>query len=143
MTEFVDDSFDSLSVLTKLSTLDLSRSGIESKALIKILKSNPQLQELNVSQNVSQNFSCDEVSSTCSIYNRNIKSVDFWKSNNLTIIGIRSLASCTMLEKLDFGWCLREESNVTESLKMLLQNCPNLKKLILAAARYCFKKLET
>lgn len=58
-----------------------------------------------------------------------------WKCHNLTTLGVRALSACHRLEELDFGWCLREEASITESLKMLLQNCRNLKKLVLAAVR--------
>lgn len=129
-----DRDFSSLSLLTRLEVLDLERSGIGTLDLFRILKSNPNLTRLNLAFS-SQNVLTDEICIQISAYNTRIKAVDLWKCQNLTAVGIRALSDCRHLEELDFGWCLREEASVTESLRMLIQGCTNLKKLILAAIR--------
>lgn len=130
----MDRDFVSLSMLHKLEILDLSRSGISTVQLLNILKNNPNLRRLNVAFS-HPTVNMDEVCLMISAFNRNIQTVDMWKSHNLTTMGIRALSECPELEELDFGWCLREEASITESLKMLIQNCKQLKKLILAAIR--------
>jgi len=123
-----------LSRLTNLEKLDLFRCGIETIPLLNILRNNRQLKHLNLGlSNLSVNM--DEVAMTISRFNKEIVSVDFWKSHSFTSAGLLALAECDSLEEVDFGWCLREEFPPTEALLMLLKGCPNLKKLFLAAIR--------
>lgn len=129
-----DRDFASLALLTQLEVLDLERSGIGTLDLFQILKSNPNLRRINLAF-ASQTVLMDEICIQLSAFNPQIRSVDLWKCHNLTAIGIRALSDCPHLEELDFGWCLREEASITESLKQLIQNCVCLKKLILAAIR--------
>ncbi|CRK96470.1 CLUMA_CG010042, isoform A [Clunio marinus] len=126
--------FVSLAMLHNLEVLDLSRSGIDTIALLNIIKSNLNLKQLNIAFS-SHHVSMDEVCIQISAFNKKMKSIDMWKCHNLTTIGVRALSECSDLEELDFGWCLRDEASVTESFKLLLQNCVNLKKLVLAAIR--------
>lgn len=126
--------FVSLSMLSNLEVLDLSRSGIDSVVLLNILRNNPKLQHLNIAFS-SPNVSMDEICVQISVFNRSLKSIDMWKCHHLTTLGIRALSQCDRLEEVDFGWCLREEASITETFKLLIQNCKNLKKLILAAVR--------
>lgn len=129
-----DRDFVSLSMLQKLEILDLSRSGIDSQSLLNILKSNPNLQFLNIAFS-SPNVSMDEICIQISSSNKKIKSIDMWKCHNLTTIGLRALSECIQLEDLDFGWTLREEPSITECLKLLILNCKRIKRLIFAAVR--------
>jgi F-box and leucine-rich repeat protein 4 len=129
-----DRDFVSLAMLSNLEVLDLSRSGIDIFPLLNILKNNPKLQRLNIAFS-PPNVSMDELCVQISAFNKNIRAIDMWKCHSLTTIGLRALSECSQLEELDFGWCLREEASITESLKLLIQNCKNLKKLILAAIR--------
>lgn len=129
-----DRDFVSLTMLNNLEVLDLSRSGIDTVALLNILRNNLNLRRLNVAFS-SHHVSMDEICIQIAAFNKKITAVDMWKCHNLTTIGVRALSECSFLEELDFGWCLREEATVTESLKMLLQNCEYLKKLILCAIR--------
>lgn len=129
-----DRDFSSLASLTKLEVLDLSRSGIDQHALSNILRSNSNMQYLNIAF-ATQHVSMDEICLLISAFNTKLKSIDMWKCHNLTTLGIRALSQCFGLEEVDFGWCLREEATITDSLKMLIQFCKNLKKLILAAVR--------
>jgi F-box and leucine-rich repeat protein 4 len=78
----------------------------------------------------------DSVALQIAQYNKQIVSIDMWKSHTLTAVGLKALATeCHHLEEADFGWCLRDEAMPGESLKLLLQNCPKMKKLFLAAIR--------
>lgn len=125
--------FAVLARLKNLERLDLFRCGIENLPLLNILKSNRHLRHLNLGlTNLSVNM--DEVAATIATYNREIISVDFWKSHSFTSVGLMALSACHELEECDFGWCLKEVSP-TESLLAFLQGCPNLRKLFLAAIR--------
>lgn len=77
----------------------------------------------------------DQIALFIGKYNRNIVSIDMWKSHALTSKGIQALSECHNLEEVDFGWCLRAEAAPGESLKQLFRNCPKLKKIFLAAIR--------
>lgn len=46
----------------------------------------------------------DEIAIIISIYNKNIRSLDFWKTSNLTQIGVAALGNCIHLQEIDFGW---------------------------------------
>lgn len=126
--------FNALTGLCQLERLDLFRCGIETQPLLRILRSNPRLKHLNVGlSNLAVNM--DEVALTLAQYNREIISLDFWKSHSFNSVGLTALATCSSLEEVDFGWCLREEPPPTEALRFFLTGCPNLKKLFLAAIR--------
>lgn len=126
--------FISLAMLSKLETLDLSRSGIDTYALLTIVRNNPNLQRLNVAFS-SHSVSMDELCFQLSAYNHEIRSIDMWKSHHLTTFGVRALSMCPLLEELDVGWCLRDEASISDPLKSLIQNCKNITKLVLCAIR--------
>jgi F-box/leucine-rich repeat protein 4 len=46
----------------------------------------------------------DEVAQTLAAYNKELVSVDFWKTYSLTPIGVRALHICSKLEEVDLGW---------------------------------------
>lgn len=48
--------------------------------------------------------SMDEVAATLATYNRNLMSLDLWKTSNLTQLGVGALSQCVKLEEVDFGW---------------------------------------
>lgn len=126
--------FCALASLTHLERLDLFRCGIETQPLQRILRSNPRLKHLNLGlSNLAVNM--DEVAQTLAQYNRDIVSVDFWKSHSFNSVGLTALATCSNLEEVDFGWCLREEPPPTEALRLFLTSCPKIRKLFLAAIR--------
>lgn len=129
-----DRDFVSLTMLKRLEILDLSRSGIDSPTLVNILSNNQNLQHLNIAFS-PQNVSMDELCFQISLSNKDLKTIDMWKCHSLTTLGLRALSRCYLLEEIDCGWCLREEATITESLKLLIQSCKNLKKLVLAAVR--------
>lgn len=129
-----DRDFRSLEKLSRLKIFDAGRSGIDTFSLIHVIRNNPNLQELRVAF-ANQSVAMDDICGQLSIYNPRLRSIDLWKCHNLTTVGIRALSELRELEEIDVGWCLREEASVTESLKTLLQNCRNLKKLCFAAIR--------
>lgn len=106
----------------------------EPEVLFSILKNNPALKHLNLGF-CGLTVDMDQIALYIGKYNKQIVSIDMWKSHALTSIGILALAECHQLEEVDFGWCLREEAAPGESLKALLKGCPRLKKIFLAAIR--------
>lgn len=126
--------FFCVSTLHHLERLDLFRSGIDTVSLLAILKNNPNLKHLNLEFS-TEALSLDEVCQQLKTYNKQLISLDLWKSHSLTPAGIASLSELEHLEEVDFGWCLRETVEPSESLKLLVQNCTKLKKLFLAAIR--------
>lgn len=119
--------------LRHLERLDLFHVDIDENQILLLLKNNPNLKHLNLAFSQAN---MDETSITISQYNKQIRSIDMWKSRGLSSIGLLALATtCTELEEVDFGWCLRDEASPGDSLKELIKGCPNLKKLFLAAIR--------
>lgn len=117
-----------------LERLDLFRCNITADLLLMMLKYNPNLKHLNLG--IAQpNLSMDEVAVQIAQYNRNIVSLDMWKSHFLSAVGLKALSTCEHLEEVDFGWCLRMEAFPGDGLKTLLRGCGKLKKLFLAAIR--------
>jgi F-box/leucine-rich repeat protein 4 len=114
--------------------LDLFRSGIQTDALLNILKNNKNLKHLNLKFS-TEALNLDDVCQQLKTYNRQLVSLDLWKSHSLTPIGITALSELRDLEEVDFGWCLRETVEPSDSLKLLVQNCGKLRKLFLAAIR--------
>lgn len=127
-----DRIFSPLSFLTKLRILDLSQSGIDTFSMINLIGSNPYLTHLYLAfnQQLSIDSICTHVARSC----KYLKVLDIWKCN-MTITGLNALRSCEHLEELDLGWNLREDSNITESFKLLVQTCVRLRRLTLAAVR--------
>lgn len=70
---------------------------------MNLLRNNSNLQHLNLGFcNVSVNM--DQIALQISKYNRNLVTLDMWKTHSLTSLGIRALAECTYLQEVDFGW---------------------------------------
>lgn len=46
----------------------------------------------------------DEIASHISKYNRELVSIDMWKSHSLSSVGLQALSVCSHLEEVDFGW---------------------------------------
>jgi hypothetical protein len=46
----------------------------------------------------------DDVAQTLAVYNKELVSVDFWKTYSLTPIGVKALHKCRKLEEVDLGW---------------------------------------
>ncbi|XP_055371281.1 F-box/LRR-repeat protein 4 [Condylostylus longicornis] len=127
-------NFSCLGNLKNLERLDLFRTLIETDLLLTMLENNPRLKHLNLAF-CGIGINMDEIAQQISKYNKELISIDMWKSHSLSSIGLQALSVCEQIEEVDFGWCLREEASPGESLKMLLKNCKKLKKLFLAAIR--------
>lgn len=126
---------------TRLENLDLYRTNITSNCLVSILKRNPNLLHLNIGSCI-RITNMDEIASVISSCNRNIVSLDFWKTANLSQIGVGTLSSCNNLQEVDFGWCLGFACPI-DCLAALAEGCPRLRKLFLTALRgICDKDLE-
>lgn len=48
--------------------------------------------------------SMDEIAQILGTHNKELISVDFWKTYSLTPIGIKYLSQCSLLEEIDIGW---------------------------------------
>jgi F-box/leucine-rich repeat protein 4 len=48
--------------------------------------------------------SMDDIAQTLATYNKELVSVDFWKTYGLTPVGVRALRKCRRLEEVDLGW---------------------------------------
>lgn len=120
--------------LRHLERLDLYRSVSEPDVLYSILKNNPNLRHLDLGL-CGLPVDMDQVALFIGKYNKQMVSIDMWKSHSLTAKGINALAECHNLEEVDFGWCMREEASPGESLRLLVKSCPKLKKICLAAIR--------
>ncbi|XP_014242278.1 F-box/LRR-repeat protein 4 [Cimex lectularius] len=127
------DGFHSLTNITTFQRLDLYRTAIEGGPLVKILKQSPKLQHINLGSCVRVS-AMDEVAHSLGTYNRQLISVDFWKTYSLTPSGVKSLANCSQLEEIDLGWCLGV-SIPGECLTALAAGCPKLRKLFVASLR--------
>ncbi|KAK9501330.1 hypothetical protein O3M35_012066 [Rhynocoris fuscipes] len=127
------DGFEHLINISTLQRLDLYRTAIESEPLIEILKHSPKMQHINLGSCVHV-ASMDEVAHALGTYNRELISVDFWKTYSLTPVGVKALANCSKLEEVDFGWCLGV-SIPGDSMVALANGCKGLRKLFMAALR--------
>lgn len=126
-------NFANLTLLTNLEIINVSRTSIDTFQLVQLIKCNQKLKHLNISFN--QQVIVDQVCLTLGAHCKKVRTIDFWKCHNLTTNGLRALEDCVDLEVVDFGWNLREESNITESFKLLLTIAPKMKKMVLAAVR--------
>ncbi|XP_054288898.1 F-box/LRR-repeat protein 4 [Macrosteles quadrilineatus] len=127
------DGFNSLASTSTLERLDLYRTSIEMQPLISILKASPMLKHINLGSCVRVS-SMDEVAQALGTYNLQLVTVDFWKTYSLTPVGVRAISRCSMLEEVDFGWCLGV-SVPGDCLTALAVGCPRLQKLFMAALR--------
>lgn len=97
-----DNDGHPLQRLTHLERLDLFHSELAEEQILLLLKNNRQLKHINLAFCAAN---MDETAITISQYNHNIRSIDMWKSRNLSSMGLLALAStCTQLEEVDFGW---------------------------------------
>ncbi|XP_037931475.1 F-box/LRR-repeat protein 4-like, partial [Teleopsis dalmanni] len=126
-------NFSCLANLKNLERLDLFQTVIEMDLLLTMLESNRKLKHLNLAF-CGVNVSMDVVAEQIATYNKQLISLDMWKSHYLSAVGLQALSNCHDLEEVDFGWCLREAS-LGDSLQNFIKSCPKLKKLFLATAR--------
>lgn len=70
--------------------------------ILLLLKNNTNLKHLNLGFSQAN---MDETAITISQYNKEIQSIDMWKSRGLSSIGLLALATtCTELQEVEFGW---------------------------------------
>jgi hypothetical protein len=114
-----------LSELTSLKYLDLYHVSINTNELMSFLPYLTKLEHLNLGKfclnykkkinNYHQLGSCaasrltllnmDVVAECLSRHNRQLKSVDMWRSHlSLTTSGIKFLSKCSQLQEVDLGW---------------------------------------
>lgn len=86
-----------------LERLDLFRANITEDQIKILLTNNPKLKHLNLAF-ASTQINMDEIAITLSQNNKNIVSIDLWKSHGLSSVGLLALANCTDIEEVDFGW---------------------------------------
>ncbi|KAL1137854.1 hypothetical protein AAG570_009550 [Ranatra chinensis] len=127
------EGFEKLTKLSNIQRLDFYRTYIETEPLVKILKASPHLQHINLGSCVRVS-SMDEVAQALGSYNKELVSVDFWKTHSLTPVGVKALSQCSKLEEVDLGWCLGL-SIPGDCMTALAVGCPKLQKLFLAALR--------
>lgn len=48
--------------------------------------------------------SVGDIAQTLATFNKELVSVDFWKTYGLTAVGIRALSNCRKLEEVDLSW---------------------------------------
>uniref|UniRef100_UPI00358DFDDA F-box/LRR-repeat protein 4-like isoform X2 n=1 Tax=Myxine glutinosa TaxID=7769 RepID=UPI00358DFDDA len=126
--------FKRLSSLQRLRRLVLYRTRINTESLLSIISKCTQLRHLNLG-------GCLEVkepdvvlvvlASNC----QQLRSLDMWRSSELTEIGLAHLASrCKNIEDLDLGWCGQVQAGVGVVVVMA-RGLPRLRRLVLTANR--------
>ncbi|KAM6968326.1 F-box/LRR-repeat protein 4 [Aplochiton taeniatus] len=127
-------AFTHITKLSRLRRLVLYRTKIEQTAMLSILTFCVELQHINLGSCVMiEDF--DVVASMLSARCPLLRSLDLWRSRNLTERGLAELASgCRLLEELDLGWCSTLQSN-SGCFQHLARKLPRLRKLFLTANR--------
>uniref|UniRef100_A0A182STB9 F-box domain-containing protein n=1 Tax=Anopheles maculatus TaxID=74869 RepID=A0A182STB9_9DIPT len=119
------------SKLTKLTRLDVSGGSMSDKTLENILKLNPFLQHLNLSCFNNMQF---KIADTIGRYNRDLISLNLFKTRALSADDLRPLANCTKLQELNLGYANHDEVQEGD-LSRLAEACACLRKLVLAGFR--------
>ncbi|XP_057336309.1 F-box/LRR-repeat protein 4 [Microplitis mediator] len=132
-TSVTTQGFGNLDKLQNLERLELYRTSIETGELCSILKNNTQLRHLNLA-GVNDRLNMDEVALELSNSCNYLESIDCWKVQTLTPIGVRALTRCTKLREVDFGWC-GGMGAPGDSLRTFLTCCTSLEKVFLSALR--------
>ncbi|XP_050068711.1 F-box/LRR-repeat protein 4 [Anopheles maculipalpis] len=125
------DVFPLDSKLTKLTRLDISGGSMSAAALENLLKLNTSLQHLNLSCFKYETF---QIADTIGRYNRELISLNLFKTRALSAVDLVPLAKCTKLQELNLGYANHEEVREGD-LSRLLKACPGLRKLVLAGFR--------
>uniref|UniRef100_A0A182Y569 F-box domain-containing protein n=2 Tax=Anopheles stephensi TaxID=30069 RepID=A0A182Y569_ANOST len=117
--------------LTKLTRLDLSGGSMLAEALENLLKLNPALQHLNLSCFKYERF---KIADTIGKYNRELISLNLFKTRALSADDLLPLTNCTKLQELNLGYANHEEVQEGD-LSRLAEACPGLRKLVLSGFR--------
>ncbi|XP_060861011.1 F-box/LRR-repeat protein 4 [Metopolophium dirhodum] len=119
--------------LTEMERIDLYRTNITIDYITFFITSMPKLKHINLGS-CKRIESMDNVAYELSTWNKQLVSVDFWKSYTLSPTGLRYLTVLKQLEEIDLGWCLAM-SIPGDSLLDLVKSCPKLKKIIVVSLR--------
>lgn len=127
---------EQLMPLAELERLDLYRADVETEGLCRVLARNVRLRHLNLGQSSTQ-MNMDAVATQLASTNRQLRSLDMWKTYGLSTVGLAALGECAELQELDIGWCLRSEAALGDSLqRLLVADCgTGLRRLGLASIR--------
>ncbi|XP_060530492.1 F-box/LRR-repeat protein 4 [Cylas formicarius] len=119
--------------LHKLVTLDLSLTQIHDSDLIKIIKANPNLENLilDLCEHLVQ---LDHVIEVVVKYAKNLKTWSSWKTVSFTSEGLKNFQYLSNLEELDLGWCLIS-SDPGNCLLEIASGCKKLRRLVLSEWR--------
>ncbi|XP_074113577.1 F box and leucine-rich-repeat gene 4 [Cotesia typhae] len=132
-TSVTTEGFGNLDKLHSLERLELYRTSIETGELCSILKNNKKIRHLNLA-GVNDRLNMDEVALELSNSCNYLESIDCWKVQTLTPVGVRALTRCTRLREVDFGWC-GGMGAPGDSLRTFLTCCTSLEKVFLSALR--------
>uniref|UniRef100_H2ZMF1 F-box domain-containing protein n=1 Tax=Ciona savignyi TaxID=51511 RepID=H2ZMF1_CIOSA len=119
---------------SNLETLNLYRTKVDDAGIICVLRSNTQLESLNLGS-CQHILDYDKVFMEMAAHCQQIRIIDVWRARSLTSQGLNELTThCKHLEELDFGWCGTLQSS-TGCFTHLAKSCRNLHKLFLTANR--------
>lgn len=117
----------------EMECIDFYRTNINIHCLDNYLVHMSKLKHINLGS-CKKIESMDHIAYVLSKSNRQLVSVDFWKSYTLSPSGLRHLMALKQLEEIDLGWCLGL-SIPGDSLLDLVKSCPKLKKIIVVSLR--------
>ncbi|XP_007891133.1 F-box/LRR-repeat protein 4 [Callorhinchus milii] len=127
-------AFCHIAKISGLRRLVLYRTKIEQTALLSILNFCTELQHLCLGSCVmieDYDLVVGVIGAKC----KKLRSLDLWRSKNITENGIAELVTgCRLLEELDLGWCSTLQSS-SSCFVRLARNLPNLRKIFLTANR--------
>ncbi|XP_052900586.1 F-box/LRR-repeat protein 4 [Anopheles moucheti] len=117
--------------LTKLTRLDLSGAIITGLSLNNLLCRNQGLQHLNLSCCI---FNSVQLTQTIGRFNRQLISLNLFKTRICHEQDLIPLTNCTKLQELNLGYANDEYVEESE-LGRVIEACPELRKLVLAGFR--------
>ncbi|KFB38930.1 AGAP000471-PA-like protein [Anopheles sinensis] len=116
-----------------LTRLNLARTTVDTECLLDLLPRNPCLQHLNLS--CCMNLAPQAIASTVSVHNRELISLNLWKTEFISPSAVRALQACTKLRELNIGWTTNGTTSLDGALGDLLKGCPNMETLFLTGFR--------
>lgn len=116
-----------------LTRLNLARTTVDTECLVDLLSRNACLQHLNLS--CCMELSAQAIVSTVSVHNRELISLNLWKTEFISPSAIRALQACTKLKELNIGWTTNGTTSLDGAIGDLLKGCPNMEALFLTGLR--------
>ncbi|CAG0902140.1 unnamed protein product, partial [Darwinula stevensoni] len=123
-----------LSRLRSLEHLTLSDTRIQLDTLLDVVHFNPGIRHLHVGS-CSQLNPLDHLAVVLPVLTPYLSSLNAWRAQGLTGVGITALSRCQNLQELEIGWCQEIGVNNGGCLASLAQGCPGLVHLGLSAVR--------